>query len=98
MRVFYRLKREDSSEFDQVFEPMPGFNNLDASGDVINENNNSGLPDRNISPSLKNAFNEYEYTADDLPQFTSFQVKIVFNSSTQSEAPELLDFRTIAVA
>ena len=98
MRVFYRLKREDSSEFDQVFEPMPGFNNLDASGDVINENNNSGLPDRNISPSLTNSFNEYEYTADDLPQFTSFQVKVVFNSSTQSEAPELLDFRTIAVA
>jgi len=98
MRVFYRLKREDTSEFDQIFEPMPGFNNLDASGDVINDSNNSGLPDKNISPSLKNSFNEYEYTADDLPQFTSFQVKIVFNSSSQSEAPELLDFRTIAVA
>ena len=28
----------------------------------------------------------------------AFQIKVVFNSTNQSESPELMDFRTIAVA
>ena len=98
IRVLYRLKREDAADFDKVFELMPGFDNLDSDGDVINAKNNDGKTDKKTSPSLEGQFNEYEYTANNVPAFTAFQVKIVFNSTNSAEAPKLLDFRTIAVA
>ncbi len=98
IRVLYRLKREDAADFDKVFELMPGFSNLDSDGDVLNPKNNDGKPDKKTSPSLEGQFNEYEFTANNVPAFTAFQVKLVFNSSNSAEAPKLLDFRTIAVA
>jgi len=99
VRVLYRLQRVDGGgETDKVFELMPGFDNLDAAGFVINSKNNSGKPDKKTSASLEGQFNEFEFTADDLPQFTGFQIKVVFSSTNQAEDPELLDFRAIAVA
>jgi hypothetical protein len=98
IRVLYRLKREDAADFDKVFELMPGFSNLDSDGDILNAKNNDGKTDKKTSASLEGHFNEYEYTANNVPAFTAFQVKIVFNSTNSAEAPKLLDFRTIAVA
>jgi len=98
IRVLYRLQRADGDEIDKVFELMPGFDNLDAAGFVINENNNSGRPDTNIVASLEDQFLEYEYTVDDLPLFTGFQAKVLIASTNQAQPAELLDFRAIAVA
>ena len=98
IRVLYRLQRADGDEIDKVFELMPGFDNLDASGFVINEKNNSGRPDTNIVASLENQFIDYEYTVDDLPLFTGFQIKVDITSTNQAQSAELLDFRAIAVA
>jgi len=98
IRVLYRLFRADSDSIDKVFELMPGFDNLDASGFVIEPKNNSGRPDRDIVPSLEDQFIEYEYTVDDLPPFTGFQIKVDIASTNQAQDPELLDFRAIAVA
>ena len=98
IRVLYRLFRADSDSIDKVFELMPGFDNLDSSGFVISEKNNSGKPDRNVSPSLDDQFLEYEFTKNGLPPFTGFQVKICLTSTNQAQVPELLDFRAIAVA
>ena len=98
IRVLYRLFRADGDEIDKVFELMPGFDNLDASGFVIDEKNNSGRPDRNVVASLEDQFLEYEYSVDDLPSFTGFQVKVVIASTNQASPVELLDFRAIAVA
>ena len=98
IRVLYRLERVDGNELDQIFELFPGFDNLDASGNVISEKNNSGRPDRNILSSLQDQFNEYEFTASNLPQFTGFQIKIVMSSTDQSQTPKLKDFRSIATA
>ena len=98
IRVLYRLFRADSDSIDKVFELMPGFDNLDASGFVIESKNNSGRPDRDIVPSLENQFIEYEYTVDDLPPFSGFQIKVDIASTNQAQDPELLDFRAIAVA
>ena len=98
IRVLYRLQRVDGDEIDKVFELMPGFDNLDAAGFVINDKNNSGRPDTNIVASLDNQFLEYEYTVDDLPLFTGFQVKVLIASTNQAQPAELLDFRAIAVA
>ena len=98
IRVLYRLKRADTSAFDKKYELFPGFKNLDSAGDVLNPDNNDGQSDKKIPASLNNQFVEHEYTVDNLPQFTAFQIKVVFNSTNQSESPELMDFRTIAVA
>tara|TARA_B100001250_G_scaffold96842_1_gene81098 strand:- start:1244 stop:8341 length:7098 start_codon:yes stop_codon:yes gene_type:complete len=98
VRVLYRLFRADSDEIDSAFQLMPGYDNLNASGDVINAKSNSGLPDRKIVPSLENQFIDYEFTVEDLPQFTGFQVKVDIGSTSQAEDPELLDFRAIATA
>jgi len=94
----YRLQRADGDEIDKVFELMPGFDNLDAAGFVINDKNNSGRPDTNIVASLEDQFLEYEYTVDDLPLFTGFQTKVVIASTNQAQVDELIDFRAIAVA
>ena len=98
IRCLYRLQRADGDEIDKVFELMPGFDNLDAAGFVINPNNNSGRADTNVVASLENQFIEYEFTQDDLPLFTGFQVKIVIASTNQATPAELLDFQAIAVA
>ena len=98
IRVLYRLKREDNSEFDKVFELMPGFENIDNQGDVIDPKNNSGKADTLVPPSTDGNFIEYEFTADNLPSFTAFQVKVVIGSVSSSKTPRLLDFRAIAVA
>ena len=38
IRVLYRLRRSDRSDIDKVFELMPGFNNIDINGKVIDVN------------------------------------------------------------
>ena len=98
IRVLYRLFRADTDSLDKVFELMPGFENLDSSGFVISEKNNSGRPDRNVVPSLEDQFLEYEFTKNNLPPFTGFQVKVCLSSTNQAQVPQLLDFRAIAVA
>mgnify|MGYP001187130245 CR=1 FL=1 len=98
IRVLYRLQRSDSDEIDKVFELFPGFQNLDTNGNVIAPANNNGQADTKIAASLEDQFLEYEYSVDDLPQFTGFQIKVVLSSVNQAEDPELLDFRSIAVA
>ena len=98
IRVLYRLQRSDSDEIDKVFELFPGFQNLDTNGNVIAPANNNGQADSKIAASLEDQFLEYEYSVDDLPQFTGFQIKVVLSSVNQAEDPELLDFRSIAVA
>ena len=98
VRVLYRLQRADGDEIDKAFTLMPGYDNLNASGDIINAKSNSGLPDRKTVASLEDQFIEYEFTVEDLPQFTGFQVKVDIGSTNQAEDPELLDFRTIATA
>ena len=99
IRVLYRLQRVDGGgETDKIFELFPGYPNLDAAGFVINPKNSTGQSDKKTSASLEGEFVEYEYTMDDLPQFTGFQIKVVFSSTNQADSPELLDFRAIAVA
>jgi len=99
VRVLYRLQRVDGGgETDKIFELFPGYPNLDSAGFVINTKNNTGQSDKKTSASLDGQFVEYEFSVDDLPQFTGFQIKVDFSSSNQAEDPELLDFRAIAVA
>ena len=104
-RVLYKLVRADSSEIDQSYELFPGYENLlDTNGDgfgdeVINIAANTGHPDVLVPPSLTpNDYLEYQFTADNLEQFTGYVIKIVCTTTNQSKVPTFRDIRTIALA
>ena len=103
-RVFYRLYCADSSEVSLTYRAFPGFKNLiDTDGDgfgdqVINEANNDGRPDALVIPSGFDEFNEYQFTADDLQQFTGFTIKIVMISTNECAPVRLKDLRVLALA
>ena len=97
IRVLYRLQRADSSEIETVFELMPGFNNLDINEKVIDVKNNDGRSDRQIS-AAPGRFVEHEFTANNLPQFTGYQIKVECTSTNQATPVRLQDFRVIALA
>lgn len=99
-RVLYSLVKADSSEINQSFELFPGYNNLNQTTDgfiVVNDSNNSGLPDRKVPSSLSGQFLEYEFTAENLDLFTGFVIKIVMSGTNQAQTPRIADIRTIAI-
>jgi len=98
IRILYRLFRVDGAEIDKVFELFPGYDNLDANQQVINIKNNSGRSDRNISASLDNQFVEYTWTANNLPQFSAYQIKVENTTTNQAQSPKIRNFRAIALA
>ena len=102
-RVLYSLIRPDSSEIAQAFELFPGYDNLtvdnnnDGYLDVANPANNSGLPDTFVRSSRDNEFLEYEFSANNLGEFTGFIIKIVMSSTNQAYPPRFKDLRSIAI-
>ena len=103
-RVLYKLFTSEVSGGEQTYELFPGFDNLlDTDGDgfgddVINTARNSGRPDAKVASSTDNEFLEYQFTADNLPEFTGFVIKVVFSGTNEAEAPRLSDLRAIALA
>jgi hypothetical protein len=65
--------------------------------------NTDGSSDVSVDPSdgdvvLDLDFKDYKFSANNLPEFTSFQIKIVFNGTNSALPARLKDFRTIALA
>ena len=59
--------------------------------------NTDGSPDIAISNDGKN-FKEYEYTAEELPEFVGFAIKIVGQSNNTSVVPLVSALRCVALA
>ena len=103
-RVFYRLLTADSTEVGTTFRAFPGFKNLkDLDGDgfgdeVIDEANNDGRPDAVVAPNGDDEFSDYQFSVDELEQFSGFAIKIVMTTTNESEVPRFRDFRAIALA
>ena len=103
-RVFYRLFSPDSSEISQTYRPFPGYKNLvDVDGDgfgddIIDLSKNDGRADAFVSPNLFDKFSEYQFSVDNLEQFSGFTIKIVMISTNESYPVRLKDFRAIALA
>ena len=103
-RVLYQLFREDGAETELSYELFPGFDNLeDTDGDgfgdkVIDLAKNSGKPDAFVSPSELDEFKEYQFTVDNLDEFTGFKFKIVMSGTNEAFPPRLKDIRAIALA
>ena len=65
--------------------------------------NTDGSSDSVVTPSqgdkvLDNDFRDYKFSVKDLPEFSSFQIKIVFNGTNSSYGARIKDFRGIALA
>ena len=64
---------------------------------VIDPANNSGLPDTFVSASVSTEFLEYQFTANNLGEFTGYRIKIVMSGTNQAQEPKITDLRTIAL-
>jgi hypothetical protein len=103
VRAFYAIG--ENPNFEPIFTPFPGYNNLDSRGQIINFEDNDGLSDRFISPSNSLGFlsqdleyREYTFTADQLPSFRSYRIKLVLTSTNQVYVPRVRNLRVIALA
>ena len=101
IRVLYSLIREDSTDIEQEFELFPGFDNLQSTSEgslrVIDSSLNNGKPDVRVPESEKGQYLEYEFTANDLPDFSGYRIKIVMSSTNQANYPIIRDLRTLAL-
>jgi len=102
IRVLYSLVRDDSSEIEQEFELFPGYENLVTTSDggfrVVDPSLNNGKSDVKVPASSANQFLEYEFSANDLGEFSGYSIKIIMSGTDQANAPIISDLRTIALA
>ena len=89
IKMFYRLTGGEETRRIQDIEFTPF--------------NTDGSSDTNVPPSSGDEvndidFKDYKFSADNLPEFTSFQIKIVFRGTNSAYPARLKDFRAIALA
>ena len=65
--------------------------------------NTDGSPDTAVDPSVGDAvldddFKDYKFSASNLKEFTTFEIKIVFRGTISAYTPRLKDLRGIALA
>ena len=78
---------------------FPGFDNIDQFGEIINKSNNNGKPDDRIAASIDTPdFRDYQFSINELPPFTAFQIKIDMVGTNQAQPPFIKDLRAIALA
>lgn len=98
IRMFYRIFRPDIQSIN--YEPFPGFSNYSVGQDgikrVIDSSLNDGSPDKKHLQESRNTLQDYEFSVDDLPDFTGFSIKIIMAGSNQALPPYLQTLRAIA--
>lgn len=92
IKVYYKI-REANSQFN--------FADID-----WREFNTGGYSDNLVVPSAINSisgyfeqqesYKEYEYTIENLPEFTTYSIKIVMNSTDPCYVPKIQDFRCVS--
>jgi hypothetical protein len=103
IRAFYAIS--ENSNFEPIFIPFPGYNNINAKNEVINIENSNGLSDNLISKSNSLEFTspeldykEYTFTENQLPEFRSYRIKLVLTSTNQVYVPRVKNLRVIVLA
>ncbi len=64
---------------------------------VVDAALNDGRPDVRVPASEKGQYLEYEFTANNLPDFSGYRIKVVMSSSDQANYPIIRDLRTLAL-
>ena len=102
VRAFYAIG--DKESFEPIFTPFPGFNNLNSKGEVVNAQDSDGLPDKfvpkvNEYGFIETAnFSDYNFTADNLPAFRYYRIKLLLTGTSQVYVPRVKDLRVMALA
>lgn len=100
MRVLYRLFNTNNPKISSNYELFPGYKNytVDSNGikRVTDSSLNDGLSDSRVSVDSYFQEYDYEYTADNLPYFNAFSIKVVLSGTNQADSPYLSDIRAIA--
>ena len=103
IRAFYAIS--ENQNFNPIFVPFAGYENLNSRGQIIDIQNNNGHPDSFVPLTSNTGFSptdvsfaEYTFTADQLPAFRSYRIKIIMTSTSQVYVPRLKDLRVIALA
>jgi len=77
---------------------------LNNRGEIITKQNSDGLSDSLVTPSSQygfgnnSNFKEYTFTADKLPSFRYYRIKLVLTSTNQVYVPRMKDLRVMALA
>ena len=103
IRAFYAIN--DEPGFNPIFVPFPGYSNLNDKGEVIAIQDNNGQSDKLIVDtntygfdSAELVYKDYTFTADQLPGFRCYRIKVVLTSTNQVYVPRMKDLRVIALA
>jgi hypothetical protein len=103
IRAYYSIGYEPGSE--PIFTPFPGWENLNSRGEIIETQSNTGHSDSYVTKSTLEGFDmsmadfrEYSFTADQLPSFRTYRIKIILTSTSQVHVPRLRNLRVIALA
>tara|TARA_Y100001963_G_C6611444_1_gene367244 strand:- start:445 stop:786 length:342 start_codon:yes stop_codon:yes gene_type:complete len=102
VRAFYAVS--DNANFDPIFVPFPGYKNINDQGEMIALDKSDGLPDK-LAPKDREgfktaeiSFREYTWTADNLPAFKNYRIKLVMTSTNQTYPPRISELRVITLA
>ena len=102
IRAFYAIS--DSNDFEPIFTAFPGYKNLNINGQIISTKESDGLSDSLVLKSNSigydnfNDYKEYTFTADNLPSFKSYRIKLILTSTNQCHAPRVRNLRVLALA
>ncbi len=102
IKAFYAIGNRTG--FEPIFTPFPGFENLNSRGKVINSADNNGQSDAFVPKTNQYgfgdavSFSDYTFTADDLPSFRYYRIKLLLISSDQVYVPRVKDLRVMALA
>ena len=103
IRAFYAISNNEN--FEPVYRPFPGYNNLNEKGEVIDPADNDGRPDVFVAPTNNELvvpnnddFKERVFTMNDLPSFKHYRIKLVMTSTDQVYVPRVRDLRVLALA
>ena len=92
IKVLYRIKKSSSQEnFEDIeWEYFNGTGAPDVDVIATSENAISGITEKQSS------YQELSYSVEDLPEFSSFAIKIVMKSSNPAFVPKVQDLRAVA--
>jgi hypothetical protein len=103
IRVLYAINQNQN--FNPIFVPFPGYNNLNVKNEIINFADSDGRSDIFVPPANSLGYlpsdieyKEYVFTADKLPAFRSYRIKIIMTSTNQVYVPRMKDLRVITLA
>jgi hypothetical protein len=103
IRAFYAINNRPGTP--PIFIPFPGWSNLDERGQVINSQVNNGESDKFVSKTQisgldpeETQYKEYVFTADGLPDFRIYRIKLLLTSTSQVYVPKMKELRVISLA